>query len=448
MSATDLDLNTAVVPVRPAAGTSAIAAAARMSAARPVVSAADVDAAAERLSAVLDATPLQLSHRLSERMAGEVWLKREDQQPVRSYKVRGAYNLIAQLPEQDRAAGLVCASAGNHAQGVAYACALLGVTGTIFLPRTTPRQKLDRIAALGGDQVRLEVGGDGYDESAAAAARHAERTGATAVPAFDHPATIAGQGTAIREAVNQLGRVPDLVVVPVGGGGLLAGTLSWLRASYPGVRVVGVEPAGAACMAAALLAGRPVDLPELDAFVDGAAVRRAGALTYPIVRDCGAELVAVSEGRVCAEMLDFYQADGIITEPAGALAAAALGNSVTAEPGATTLCMLSGGNNDVSRYAEVVERSLVHQGLKHYFLVEFPQEPGALRRFLDEVLGPDDDIVLFEYVKRDNRETGAALTGIELGSAADFPALMSRIDASPLRIQHVAPGTTAYRFLV
>jgi threonine dehydratase len=412
------------------------------------VTAADVTAAAVRLSAVLEPTPLQLSRRLSDRMGGEVWLKREDLQPVRSYKVRGAYNLIAQLPAPARQAGLVCASAGNHAQGVAYACALLGVAGTIYLPRTTPRQKLDRIAALGGEQIRLSVGGDSYDDSAAAALRHAERTGAVLVPPFDHPDTIAGQGTVIREAFEQLGRVPDLVVVPVGGGGLLAGTLTWLRASHPGVRVVGVEPAGAACMAAAMQAGRPVDLDTVDAFVDGAAVRRAGSVTYPIVRDAGAELVVASEGKVCTEMLDFYQADGIIAEPAGALAAAALRDTVFAAPGSTTLCLLSGGNNDVSRYAEVIERSLVFQRRKHYFLVDFPQEPGALRQFLDEVLGPDDDITLFEYVKRNNRETGPALVGIELGRPEDLGPLMDRMRSATPNIQLLPPDSPMTRFLV
>jgi threonine dehydratase len=235
----------------------------------------------------------------------------------------------------------------------------------------------------------------------------------------------------------------------VGGGGLLAGCGTWLRRHSPGTRLIGVEPAGATNMAAALAAGAPVTVPEIDTFVDGAAVRRAGDVTFPLVRDCGAELVAVPEGQICTEMLDLYQVDGIIAEPAGALATAALsGGLVEVRRGATVACVLSGGNNDVSRYAEVVERSLVHRGLKHYFLIEFPQEPGALRRFLDEVLGPDDDIVLFEYVKRDNRETGAALTGIEIGSAAALPGLLSRIEASPLRIQHLAPGTTAYRFLV
>ena len=412
------------------------------------VTAEAVEAAAARLAPVLPATPLQLSNRLSDRMGGEVWLKREDLQPVRSYKVRGAYNLISQLSGSARAAGLVCASAGNHAQGVAFACAALGVHGTIFLPRSTPRQKLDRIRALGGDWVRTELTGETYDDSAAAAHRHGERTGATMVPAFDHRHTIAGQGSAISQAVEQLGRAPDLVVVPVGGGGLLAGALSWLTARHPGVRVVGVEPAGAACMAAALDAGRPVDLPAVDGFVDGAAVRRAGALTYPIVAASGAELVSVSAGRVCSEMLAFYQSDGIIAEPAGALAAAALADPVLAAPGSTTLCLLSGGNNDVSRYAEIIERSLVHEGRKHYFLVEFPQEPGALRQFLDEVLGPDDDITLFEYVKRNNRETGPALVGIELSQPADLAPLLHRMEAGTARVQLLPPDSPLTRFLV
>jgi threonine dehydratase len=409
----------------------------------------EVRAAARRLVGVAERTPLQRNARLSAAAGADVWLKREDLQVGRSYKVRGAYNTISQLGDEARAAGVVCASAGNHGQGVAYACRALGVRGSVFVPGTTPRQKRDRIAALGGEVVDLVVTGDSYDEAAAAALAAAREGGATLVPAFDALPTVVGQATVAVEVLEQLPQPPDVVVLPVGGGGLLAGCATWLRAHSPATRVVGVEPAGAASMAAALAAGRPVELADLDTFVDGAAVRRAGDVTFPLVRDAGVELVAVAEGQICTEMLDLYQVDGVIAEPAGALATAALaGGVVTVEPGQTVVCLLSGGNNDVSRYAEVVERSLVHRGLKHYFLIEFPQEPGALRRFLDEVLGPDDDIVLFEYVKRDNRETGAALTGIELGSAADFPALMGRIDASPLRIQHVAPGTTAYRFLV
>ncbi|MGY1690283.1 threonine ammonia-lyase IlvA [Geodermatophilus sp. SYSU D01105] len=410
---------------------------------------AQVRAARRRLTGVAEMTPLQRNGRLSAVTGADVRVKREDLQVGRSYKVRGAYNTIVGLDETHRSAGVVCASAGNHGQGVAYACRTLGVRGQVFVPGTTPRQKRERIAALGGDTVTLVVAGDSYDEAASAAADRARLTGATLVPAFDALSTVIGQATVAVEILDQLGTPPDVVVLPVGGGGLLAGCATWLRAHSPATRLVGVEPAGAANMAAALAAGGPVELPEIDSFVDGAAVRRAGDVTYPLVRDSGAELVPVPEGQICTEMLDLYQVDGVIAEPAGALASAALtGGLVSVRPSQTVVCLLSGGNNDVSRYAEVVERSLVHRGLKHYFLVEFPQEPGALRRFLDEVLGPDDDIVLFEYVKRDNRETGAALTGIEIGSTGDLAGLLARIEASPLRIQHLTPGTTAYRFLV
>jgi threonine dehydratase len=406
-----------------------------------------VERASARLSGVAATTPLQLCDRLVDATGARIWLKREDLQVGRSYKLRGAYNLLSGLTEAERAAGAVCASAGNHGQGVAYACKQLGMRGRVYVPATTPRQKRERIRALGGGRVELVVEGDTYDDAAALATAYARSSGATVVPAFDDPRTIAGQGTVGVEIVAQLGKAPDLVVLPVGGGGLVAGVASWLAAAHPTVRVVGVEPAGAASMAAALAAGAPVALAELDTFVDGAAVRRVGDVTFPLVRAAGVELRSVDEGRVCTEMLDLYQTDGIIAEPAGALATAAL-DALDLAPDSDVVCVLSGGNNDVSRYAEVVERSLVHRGLKHYFLVEFPQEPGALRRFLDEVLGPDDDIVLFEYVKRDNRETGAALVGVEISERDAYEPLWKRMEASPLRIQLVAPGTAAYRFLV
>ncbi|GAA5160081.1 threonine ammonia-lyase IlvA [Pseudonocardia eucalypti] len=417
------------------------------------MSASDVDAAATRLRGVIAPSPLQHNARLSTRTDAAVWLKREDLLPVRSYKLRGAYNLISQLDEAARAAGVVCASAGNHAQGVAYACARLGVRARVYLPRTTPRQKRDRVASLGGDVVEVRVSGDAYDDAAAAALRDTGETGAVLVPPFDDPRTVAGQGTVVREVVAQLGRAPDVLVVPVGGGGLLAGTLIWLRERHPDVRVIGVEPAGAACMAAALAEGHPVDLPELDPFVDGASVRRAGEVTYPITREAvltgTTSLRTVAEGMVCVEMLELYQQDGVIAEPAGALASAALAaGTLDVRPGETVVCLLSGGNNDVSRYAEVVERALVHEGLKHYFLVDFPQEPGALRRFLDDVLGPDDDITLFEYVKRNNRETGPALVGIELGRPGDLDALLERMRVAPPHIERVPPDSPLFRFLL
>ena len=411
------------------------------------LSATDVENAASTLREVLEPTPLERNARLSEATGAEVFLKREDLQPTRSYKGRGAYTFIDRLGADECAAGVVCASAGNHAQGVAFACSRAGVRARIYLPRTTPRQKRDRVAALGGSYVEVLVQGDTYDDAAALAAEHARSSGATLVPAFDHPFVVAGQGTVLAEAVEQLGALPDVVVLPVGGGGLIAGNLLWLAQHAPHTRVIGVEPAGAASMAAALAAGGPVDLDHVEAFVDGAAVRRVGALTHAVVDEHRPSLVAVPEGQVCVEMLELYQVDGIIAEPAGALAPAAL-PFLDLPAGATVVCVLSGGNNDVSRYAEVVERALVHTGRKHYFLVEFPQEPGALRQFLDDVLGPDDDITLFEYVKRNNRETGPALVGIELGSAADLDPLLARMAAAPPNIERIPPDSPLFRFLL
>jgi threonine dehydratase len=408
--------------------------------------AALVEEAVERLAGVATRTPLERNERLSAMVGGEVWLKREDLQPVRSYKLRGAYNLMAQL--DDAANGVVCASAGNHAQGVAYACAALEIKGRIFLPRTTPRQKRERIAAIGGPWIDIVIDGDTYDDAVEIAAASARESGARIVPAFDDLQTIAGQGTVAVEILDQLGRDPDLLVIPVGGGGLLAGVAGWLGEKHPAVDVTGVEPVGAAGMQAALDAGEPVDLAKLDSFVDGAAVRRVGEVTFPLVRDSGVKLVSLEPGAICAEMISLYQTDGIIAEPAGALATGTLGTAITPPPGAVTVCVLSGGNNDVSRYAEILERALVWEGLKHYFLIEFPQEPGVLRRFLDEVLGPDDDVTLFEYVKRSNRETGPALVGIEIGDRSGLPGLLSRLNASPLRIEPIDPDGPVFRFLL
>ena len=413
-----------------------------------LIGAEAVEAAAEGLRHVVAATPLQRNDRLSRRFDAEVWFKREDLQRVRSYKVRGAHTFIAALSAEQRSVGVVAASAGNHAQGVASACAALSVPGRIYLPRTTPRQKRDRLAAVGDGWVNAVVAGDTYDDAAAMAAEDAAETGATLVPAFDDPAVMAGQGTVACEAVGQLGRAPDAFVVPVGGGGLAAGCAAWLTQRHPQTQLIGVEPLGAASMAAALQAGGPTRLEHLDAFVDGAAVRTVGQFTYAQVQAAGVQLLSVPEGAVCTEMLEMYQSDGVIAEPAGALAAAALGRELPVAPGSVVVVVISGGNNDVSRYAEVVERSLVYEGRKHYFLVEFPQEPGALRRFLDEVLGPDDDITLFEYVKRNNREYGPALVGIEIPEASALTRLLQSMEDSPIRCSRVEPDSPLFGFLV
>ncbi|MDT5221108.1 MAG: threonine dehydratase, partial [Mycobacterium sp.] len=371
---------------------------------------------------------------------------------VRSYKLRGAYNLLVQLSAEELAAGVVCSSAGNHAQGFAYACRTLGVHGRVYVPAKTPKQKRDRIRYHGGEYIDLIVGGSTYDLAAEAARQDVERTGATLVPPYDDLRTMAGQGTIAVEVLAELGltvKEPDLVVVPVGGGGCIAGITTYLAERTRNTAVLGIEPAGAAAMMAALAAGEPVTLDHVDQFVDGAAVSRAGTLPYAALAAAGdmVSITTVDEGAVCTAMLDLYQNEGIIAEPAGALSVAGL-LEAEVEPGSTVVCLISGGNNDVSRYGEVLERSLVHLGLKHYFLVDFPQEPGSLRRFLDEVLGPNDDVTLFEYVKRNNRETGEALVGIQLGSAADLDGLMARLRASEMHVETLRPGSPAYRYLL
>ncbi|MBV9318448.1 MAG: threonine ammonia-lyase, partial [Mycobacterium sp.] len=351
------------------------------------LTAAEIDAAAKRVAGVVTPTPLQVSDRLSAATGATVYLKREDLQSVRSYKLRGAYNLLVQLSEEEIAAGVVCSSAGNHAQGFAYACRSLGIRGRVYVPAKTPKQKRDRIRYHGGEFVELIVGGSTYDLAAAAALDDVARTGATLVPPYDDLRTMAGQGTIAVELLDQLDGEPDQVVVPVGGGGCVAGITTYLAERTANTSVLGVEPAGAAAMMAALAAGKPVTLDYVDQFVDGAAVNRAGTLTYAALAAAGdmVSITTVDEGAVCTAMIDLYQNEGIIAEPAGALSVAGL-LEADVEPGSTVVCLISGGNNDVSRYGEVLERSLVHLGLKHYFLVDFPQEPGVLRRFLDSVL--------------------------------------------------------------
>jgi threonine dehydratase len=414
------------------------------------LTAADIDAAAERIAGVVAPTPLHISERLSAATGATVYLKREDLQSVRSYKLRGAYNLLMQLSADEVAAGVVCSSAGNHAQGFAHACRSMGIHGRVYVPNKTPKQKRDRIRYHGGDFIELIVVGSTYDLAAAAALEDVARTGATLVPPFDDLRTMAGQGTIAAEMLEQLDDEPDLVVVPVGGGGCIAGITTYLAERTTATSVLGVEPAGAAAMIAALAAGEPVTLEDVDQFVDGAAVNRAGTLTHAALAAAGdmVSVTTVDEGAVCTSMLELYQNEGIIAEPAGALSVAALLETDQIEPESTVVCLISGGNNDVSRYGEIIERSLVHLGLKHYFLVNFPQEPGALRRFLDGVLGPNDDITLFEYVKHNNRETGAALIGIELGSAEDLDGLVTRMEASDIDVEQLKPDSQAYRYLI
>ncbi|EPD27818.1 threonine ammonia-lyase IlvA [Actinotignum schaalii] len=432
-----------------------------------------IAAAARTLAGTVRRTPLQLSERLSAALGRPVYLKREDTQVGRSYKVRGAYNAIHALGEKERAAGVVCASAGNHAQGVAYACNHLRIHGKIFLPATTPRQKRERIRDIGGAWVEQIIGGPTFDAAAGAALAYASEHGATFVHPFDAAPIIAGQGTVIAEAyeqcVEQSGQEPEAVLVPVGGGGLLAGTAIWVKNAHPQTRVIGVEPTGAASMQAALAAGGPVTLDSVDNFADGTAVARVGDLTYAVARDLVDGFITVPEGALCTEMLNLYQVDGIIAEPSGALAPAAVGRLNTlvetrvsgnddaalsgsgADPAATPrplIAVISGGNNDVSRYADILERSMVYEGLRHYFLVTFAQKPGALKEFLDRVLVADEDIVYFEYTKKTNRETGPALVGIDIQHPENLADLLDRMDRSGIDIHKVEPGSPEFRFFI
>lgn len=416
------------------------------------IHASDIQQAQARISSEIAPTPLQYCVRLSAETGCEVYLKREDLQDVRSYKIRGALNGMSNLPQEQRHRGIVTASAGNHAQGVAYACRTMGISGKIFVPEPTPMQKRDRILVHGGDQVELVVVGSNFDEAAAAAHADAAERDAAFIEPFDARDTITGQGTVAAEVLAQLsakGKSPDAVVVPVGGGGLISGITSYLADMAPDTRVVGMEPEGAASLRAAFAHGGPVTLDAVDPFVDGAAVKRLGALPYEIL-DANRERLSfdtVSEGAVCTDLLNLYQNEGIIAEPAGALSVAGL-HQLDLKPGSTVVCVISGGNNDVLRYAEIMERSLVHRGLKHYFLVNFPQEPGQLRHFLHEILGPTDDITLFEYLKRNNRETGAALVGLQLSRAEDLDGLLQRMGESKISVQYLKPGTPEYEFLV
>lgn len=412
------------------------------------MSAADVDKAADVLKGVTRITPLTVSDRLTDEVGQPVYLKREDQQVCRSFKVRGAYVRMNAMTPEERERGVVCASAGNHAQGVAYACRHLQIHGTIYLPASTPKQKRRRIASIGGEWIEQVIVNGNFDQANAEAIRKAEESGRVYVHPYDDFYTIAGQGTIAIDMDAQLPEGVDTVLIPVGGGGLLAGMVLWLKEHRPDVRVVGVESEGAASMKAALAAGHPVDLARVDSFVDGTAVGRAGDVTFEIIRDLVDDIVTVPEGAVCTEMLDLYHADGVIAEPAGALASAAARNYLPQIPNGPVVCIVSGGNNDLSRYAEIAERSGRHEGLRHYFLVRFNQEPGALRTFLDDVLNDGEDIIHFQYTKKNNRETGPALVGIEIQDASGIKGLRKRVAASPLNVQEISPDSELFKFLI
>lgn len=372
---------------------------------------------------------------MSEHYGAEIYFKREDLQEVRSYKIRGSYNKMSTLTAKQRERGVVCASAGNHAQGLALACAKMGVKGVIFMPAVTPAQKIRKVRAFGKQFVEIELVGDTYDDAYKESLKAAKERGLTYVHPFDDPDTIAGQGTVGLEILDDLTQPVDYLLMAVGGGGLSAGVGSVFRQLSPETTIYGVEPSGAAAMHASFAAGEIVTLERIDSFVDGAAVRRVGDHNFPIVREVVKDILLVPEGQVCATMLELYNEEGLVVEPAGALSVAAL-DQLEDIKGKTVVCVIGGGNNDITRTAEIQERALLWSGIKHYFIIEFPQRAGALREFLN-ILGPEDDITHFEYTKKHNRAVGPALVGIQLASEDEFGPLVKRMKDSGIQFEHI-----------
>jgi threonine dehydratase len=407
----------------------------------------DINRAHLALKNMVLQTPLQYHRRLSEQWEAGVYLKREDLQIVRSYKIRGAYNLMARLTPEQQAQGVVCASAGNHAQGVAFCCKTLGIRGVIYMPAITPRQKINQVKMFGGDQVEIVLVGDTFDDCQAQAIRFAQQHGRTFVPPFDHPAIIEGQGTVGKEILEQLDNI-DFVFVPVGGGGLCAGLGHYFKTYSPKTKIIGVEPLGAPSMKQALEHGNPVTLNSIQRFVDGAAVKRVGDITFSICRDVLTDVLLAPEGKICSMILKLYNEDAIVAEPAGALALAALDQYAPHIKGKRVVCILSGGNNDIDRMQEIKERSLLYEGLKHYFIVRFAQRPGALKEFVNHILGANDDIVRFEFIQKNNKETGPALIGIEVKAQPDYHALVGRMNEYKLNYTEVNPNENLFEYLV
>ncbi|WP_341835131.1 threonine ammonia-lyase [Chitinophaga pollutisoli] len=383
-------------------------------------------AAANRLKGVVTRTPLTYNSNLSRRYQANVYLKREDMQVVRSYKLRGAYNMMSTLAPELLANGVTCASAGNHAQGFAWSCRRLNVKGVVFMPIITPKQKVNQVKMHGGDSIEIRLVGDTFDDCSAEAQAFTRENKMTFIPPFDDPRIIEGQGTVGLEILEDQPRV-DYIFMPIGGGGLASGVGSYFRTFSPGTKIIGVEPEGAPSMLKALENGGPVTLPDIDRFVDGAAVKRVGDLNYQICRDVLDKMSLVPEGRICSTILRLYNEDAIVVEPAGALSMAALDDYAEAIKGKTVVCVVSGSNNDIDRMQEIKERSLLYEGLKHYFIVRFAQRPGALKEFVNHVLGPDDDITRFEFIQKHNKETGPALVGVELKYREDYDKLLANL---------------------
>lgn len=407
-----------------------------------------IDNAAETLDGISMKTPLQYCKRLSEKFGSRIYFKREDLQEVRSFKIRGAFNKMSTLDDDQKKRGVVCASAGNHAQGFAFSCSHMKVKGIVFMPVTTPNQKIEKVKKFGGVFVDIKLVGNTFDEASHASQEYCRERNAVYIHPFDDPHTIAGQGTVGKEIYEELGGKLDAVVACIGGGGLISGISTYIKSVSTHIAVYGAEPEGAAGMHHSIKKNSITALSKIDTFVDGAAVKKVGALTFNICKKNVSRIITVLEGKVCSTMIELYQEEGIIAEPAGAVSVACLDELHNDIRGKTVVCIISGGNNDILRYPEIMERSLVYQGRKHYFLIEFAQKPGQLKRFLNHVLGPHDDIVLFEYIKKTNKEKGPALVGLELKDRNDLKPITEKMKDIGLKFTILKNTDLLYSYLI
>ena len=407
-----------------------------------------IEKASSVLEEILEPTPFQKNQNLSSLYEASIFLKREDLQMVRSYKIRGAYNKIRSIDPDSMQNGIVCASAGNHAQGVAFSCSKLKIMGSIFMPTTTPKQKIEQVRMFGKEYIEIILTGDTFDAANSAAIRFAKENDKTFIPPFDDPKVMEGQGTIGREILNQSKVKLDYIFVPIGGGGLASGLGSYIRQMSPDTKIIGVEPAGAPCMKAAIEAGKVVKLEQIDKFVDGAAVQEAGSLTYQVCKEVLDDIVVVPEGAVCTTIIQMYNKSAIVVEPAGALSSAALRFYADKIKGKNVACIVSGSNNDITRMEEIREKSLLYEGLKHYFLVNFPQKSGAVLSFIRDVIGPKDDLVYIQYIKKTNKESGPALIGIEVSEKEEFDELIKRMEANNIKFEYINENNILFEILI
>ena len=407
----------------------------------------DFATAALRLKKIVNRTPLTFNRGLSKKYQCSIYLKREDLQVVRSYKLRGAYNMMSSLSKEQLQNGVVCASAGNHAQGFAFSCRKLNVKGVVFMPTITPKQKITQTKMFGEDNIKIILVGDTFDDCAIAAKLYTEENEMTFIPPFDDYRIIEGQATVGVEILEDQ-PVVDYLFVPVGGGGLSAGVGTYFKNFSPNTKIIGVEPEGAPSMYEALKAGHPVTLNTIERFVDGAAVKRVGDITFSICKDVLDDMRLVAEGKICSTILKLYNEDAIVVEPAGAMSIAVLDDFTEEIKGKNVVCIVSGSNNDIERMQEIKERSLQYEGLKHYFMISFAQRPGALKEFVSNVLGPTDDITRFEYLQKTNKENGPALVGVELQSRSDYDLLLKKMKESNIGFSEINKNDQLFGYLI